>query len=178
MKLSDLRMPAGANKDRKRVGRGAGSGHGKTAGKGTKGQKARTGGNVHPRFQGGQTPIQQQLPYKRGFTNIWKVRYNVVNLSQLASDEIEAGTELTPESLHKMGIMRNSALPLKILGDGEITSALHITAHKVSESARQKIEAAGGSVTLIDTSEQVHRSKGRTEAPLRARAERQAANKG
>ena len=122
MKLSDLRMPAGANKDRKRVGRGAGSGHGKTAGKGTKGQKARTGGNVPPRFQGGQTPIQQQLPYKRGFTNIWKIRYNVVNLSQLDNEQVEADSQVTPDSLHKMGIMRNSALPLKILGDGDLSA--------------------------------------------------------
>ncbi len=175
MKLSDLRMPHGANKDRKRVGRGAGSGHGKTAGRGTKGQKARTGGNVHPMFQGGQTPIQQQLPYKRGFTNIWKVRYNVVNLSQLAGNEIEAGTELNPESLHSMGIMRNSSLPLKILGDGEITRALRVTTHKISESARQKIEAAGGTVSLIDTGAQQHRSKGRSEAPVRAQIARQAA---
>lgn len=172
MKLSDLRMPAGANKDRKRVGRGHGSGHGKTAGRGTKGQKARTGGNISPRFQGGQTPIQQQLPYKRGFTNIWKARYNVVNLSQLDNDQVETGSQITPDSLHQMGIMRNSTLPLKILGDGDLGRALHITAHKVSESARQKIEAAGGSVTLIESEAEPRRSKGRSEAPVRARAAR------
>ncbi|HKP52352.1 MAG TPA: 50S ribosomal protein L15 [Chloroflexia bacterium] len=172
MKLSDLRMPQGANKDRKRVGRGHGSGHVKTAGKGTKGQKSRTGGSLPPRFQGGQTPIQQQLPYKRGFTNIWKTRYNVVNLSQLESDQIETGGQVTPDSLHQMGIMRNSTLPLKILGDGDLSRALHITAHKVSESARQKIEAAGGTITLIETEAQPRRSKGRSEAPVRARAAR------
>jgi large subunit ribosomal protein L15 len=175
MKLSDLRMPQGANKDRKRVGRGHGSGHVKTAGKGTKGQKARTGGNIPPRFQGGQTPIQQQLPYKRGFTNIWKARYNLVNLSQFGTDQIEDGSQVTPESLLQMGITRHSNLPLKVLGDGELTRALHITAHKVSESARQKIEAAGGTITLIETEAQPRRSKGRSEAPIRAQQARQAA---
>ena len=173
MKLSDLRMPEGATKDRKRVGRGHGSGHVKTAGKGTKGQKARTGGSVSPRFQGGQTPIQQQLPYKRGFTNIWKAQYNLVNLAQLNS--IEDGSQVTPDSLLDMGILRDNVLPLKVLGNGEINSALHITAHKASESARQKIEAAGGTLTLIETDAQPRRSKGRSEAPVRIFQARQAA---
>ena len=97
MRLNDIEVPSGINKDRKRVGRGAGSGHGKTAGRGTKGQKSRTGGNVPPRFEGGQTPLQQILPYKRGFTNIWSQRYNIVNLEQLAS--MEKGTDVTGESL-------------------------------------------------------------------------------
>ncbi len=166
MKISDLRSPKGANKDRKRVGRGHGSGHVKTAGKGTKGQKARTGGNVPARFQGGQTPIQQQLPYKRGFTNIWSIRYNIVNLSQLSA--MEDGSNVTTASLVESGLLRGNDMPLKVLGTGEISRALHITAHKVSESARQKIEAAGGSVTLIEDAAEPHRSKGRTEAPLRA----------
>ncbi len=172
MKLGDIRAPKGANKDRKRVGRGHGSGHVKTAGKGTKGQKARTGGNIPPRFQGGQTPIQQQLPYKRGFTNIWSTRYNLVHLGQLAA--IEAGTSVTPESLLELGIMRNPDLPLKILADGELKSALNISTHKISASARQKIEAAGGTVTIIDTEAEPRRSKGRTEAPIRAMKARQA----
>lgn len=174
MKLSDLRMPRGANKDRKRVGRGHGSGYVKTAGKGTKGQKARSGGNVHPMFQGGQTPIQQQLPYKRGFTNIWKARFNLVNLSQLNNDQIESGSSVTPDSLQQLGISRHAGLPLKILGTGELSRPLHITAHKVSESARQKIEAAGGSVTIIESDAQPRRSKGRTEAPVRAQQARKA----
>ncbi len=173
MKLSDLRMPKGATKDRKRVGRGHGSGHVKTAGKGTKGQKARTGGNVPPRFQGGQTPIQQQLPYKRGFTNIWKAEYNLVNLAQL--NAIEAGSQVTPDSLRDMGILRDNVLPLKVLGNGDLKSALHISAHKASESARQKIEAAGGTLTLIETEVQPRRSKGRSEAPVRVFQARQAA---
>ena len=166
MKLSDLRMPDGATKERKRVGRGHGSGHVKTAGRGQKGQKSRAGGNVPARFQGGQTPIQQQLPYKRGFTNIWRTRYNVVNLAQLAS--LEENSQVTPAFLLESGILRDNDKGLKILGDGDLTQAIHITAHKVSEGARQKIEAAGGSVTLLETEAQPRRSKGRTEAPIRA----------
>lgn len=176
MKLSDLRMPEGANKDRKRVGRGHGSGHVKTAGKGTKGQKARSGGNVPARFQGGQTPIQQQLPYKRGFTNIWKAKYNVINLGELSG--VEANSQVTPESLTELGLLRDNVLPLKVLGHGDLNSALHISAHKVSESARQKIEAAGGSITLIEAEAEPRRSKGRSEAPVRAYRARLAARGG
>src|SRR5438309_3362534 len=106
MQLSDLRPGKGANKDRKRVGRGHGSGHVKTAGRGMKGQKSRSGGNVPPRFEGGQTPIQQQLPYKRGFTNIWKTRYHVVNLDQLSN--LESDGDLTPESLKQLGLLRDT----------------------------------------------------------------------
>lgn len=175
MKLSDLRSPKGANKERKRVGRGHGSGHVKTAGRGTKGQKSRTGGNVRPGFQGGQTPIQQQLPYKRGFTNIWSVRYNEVNLRHLDVAAIEPGSEVTPASLLAMGIVRDPQKPVKILGSGEIERAIHVSAHKVSEQARQKIEAAGGTVTLIETEKEPRRSKGRTEAPIRAMRARLAA---
>jgi large subunit ribosomal protein L15 len=173
VKLGDVRAPKGANKDRKRVGRGHGSGYVKTAGKGTKGQKARTGGNTRPGFQGGQTPIQQQLPYKRGFTNIWSVRYNIVNLDQLS--DLEAGTQVTPESLTEAGLVRDTNLKLKVLGDGTLTQPLHVSAHKISESARQKIEAAGGTVTLIEVEAQPRRSKGRSEAPVRAYQARLAA---
>lgn len=171
MNLSDLRSPKGANKDRKRVGRGHGSGHVKTAGKGTKGQKARSGGNVPPRFMGGQTPIHQQLPYKRGFTNIWKTRYNILNLEQLAS--IEGDDELTPDSLLELGILRDNQKPLKILANGELSKAIRISAHKVSEGARQKIEAAGGTVTILETPTEAKRSRGHTMAPVRARQARQ-----
>ena len=167
MQLSDLRPPQGANKDRKRVGRGHGSGYVKTAGKGTKGQKARSGGNLPPRFMGGQTPIHQQLPYKRGFTNIWKTRYNVLNVGQLADLELEASAELTPDSLLEMGLVRDPGLPLKVLGNGELGKAVRISAHKVSEGARQRIEAAGGTVTLLEESAPPKRSKGRTEKGLR-----------
>jgi large subunit ribosomal protein L15 len=172
MRLSDIQVPKGINKDRKRVGRGHGSGHGKTAGKGTKGQKARTGGNVPARFQGGQTPIQQQLPYKRGFTNIWKERFNIVNLEQLAG--LEANSNVTPESLLEQGVVRDTNLPIKVLGDGEISVALNISAHKVSEGARQKIEAAGGSVSIIETPNEPKRSRGQSMAPVRAREARAA----
>jgi len=173
MQLNDLRPVAGANKDRKRVGRGHGSGHVKTAGKGTKGQKARRGGNVPPRFMGGQTPIHQQLPYKRGFTNIWKTRYNVLNVAQLAVLEVDTNTELTPDSLLEMGVLRNSGLPLKILGNGELDKAIRVSAHKVSEGARQKIEAAGGSVTVIEDPKLPKRSKGRTDKGLKANQDNQ-----
>jgi large subunit ribosomal protein L15 len=173
MKMGDIVAPSGANKDRKRVGRGHGSGHVKTAGRGTKGQKARTGGNVPARFQGGQTPIHQQLPYKRGFTNIWSQRYNIINLEQLTG--LEKGTEVTPQSLLDQGLLRDTDKPLKILGDGELSVALSVSAHKVSEGARQKIEAAGGSVNIIEMPNEPRRSKGRTEAPIRAMKARQAA---
>ena len=175
MKLNDLRPPKGAYRHRKRVGRGTASGHGKTAGRGTKGQKARTGGNVPPRFQGGQTPIHKQLPYKRGFTNIWKERYYIVNLEALNRARFEAGMQVTPEVLVQKGILRDNHLPLKILGDGELTVALNISAHKVSNGALQKIEAAGGTVNLIELPATPRRSKGRTEAPVRAHQARQAA---
>jgi large subunit ribosomal protein L15 len=169
MQLNDLSPAKGANKDRKRVGRGHGSGHVKTAGKGTKGQKARSGGNIPPRFMGGQTPIHQQLPYKRGFTNIWKTHYNVLNVAQLAVLELDKSAELTPDSLLAMGLLRNAELPLKILGNGEIDKAVRISAHKVSEGARQKIEAAGGTVTVIEVPNQPKRSKGRTEKGLKTK---------
>jgi large subunit ribosomal protein L15 len=172
VKLNDIVAPKGANKDRKRVGRGHGSGHVKTAGRGTKGQKSRTGGNVHPRFMGGQTPIHQQLPYKRGFTNIWTQRYNIVNLEQLAG--LENGTDVTPQSLLALGLLRDTDKPLKVLGDGELSVALNVSANKVSEGARQKIEAAGGSVNILETPNEPRRSKGRSEAPVRAMKARQA----
>jgi large subunit ribosomal protein L15 len=170
MKLSDLSAPKGANKDRKRVGRGAGSGHGKTAGRGSKGQKSRSGGNTRPGFMGGQTPLQQQLPYKRGFVNIWKTRFNIVNLEQL--NGLDADSEVTPESLIKLGLLRDADKPLKILGDGDVDRALRISAHKVSESARQKIEAAGGSISLIEMPSEPKRPRGTTMAPVRAREAR------
>ena len=170
LKLGNLHPAKGANKDRKRVGRGHGSGHVKTSGRGTKGQKARTGGNVPARFAGGQTPIQQQLPYKRGFTHIWKTRYNLVNLEQL--ETLKSEGEFTPESLLKIGLTRHAERPLKVLANGEITRAIKITAHKVSESARQKIEAAGGTVTLLEAENEPKRPRGQSMAGVRARESR------
>jgi len=149
MELSDLHSPPGAFKKRKRVGRGPGSGTGKTAGRGQKGQKSRSGHHYMPaHFVGGQTPLQQQLPYKRGFKNNFKKVFVLVNLDQLAAIETEG--DLTPDVLVAAGLIRNTRTPVKILaGEGEVTRALRVSAHKVSVSARQAIEAAGGSVTLL-----------------------------
>jgi len=139
MKLHELSPAKGSKHSRKRVGRGPGSGLGKTAGRGEKGQKSRTGYSSRPGFEGGQMPLVRRVP-KRGFTNIFKTEYAVVNLSQLA--ELEG--DITPESLKEQGLVR-SGRPVKVLGDGEIGKALRVTAHKFSKSARAKIEAAGGS---------------------------------
>jgi len=147
MRLDDLRSPKGAFTEKKRVGRGHGSGSVKTSGKGSKGQKARAGGGVRPGFEGGQNPIYRRMPYKRGFKNPFRVEYEVLNLGQLA--EMGLTGEVTPESLYSAGALSQSQRPLKILGDGEITAALHIRAHKFSESAKTKIEAAGGTAEVI-----------------------------
>jgi large subunit ribosomal protein L15 len=147
MRLDDLRSSPGAFTRKKRLGRGHGSGHVKTSGKGTKGQKSRAGGGVRPGFEGGQNPIYRRMPYKRGFTNPFRVEYEVLNLSRLS--EMELSGTVTPESLYSAGALSRCERPLKILGDGEITSALHIRAHKFSESAKAKIEAAGGTAEVI-----------------------------
>jgi large subunit ribosomal protein L15 len=139
MRLHDLTPAKGSKKDRKRVGRGPGSGLGKTAGRGEKGQKSRSGYSRRAGFEGGQMPLVRRVP-KRGFTNIFRSEYAVVNLAQLAGLE----GEVTPELLASKGLVR-SGRPLKVLGDGEIEAALAVKAHKFSKSARAKIEAAGGS---------------------------------
>lgn len=138
MKLHELSPAKGSKHSKKRVGRGPGSGLGKTAGRGEKGQKSRTGYSRRPGFEGGQMPLVRRVP-KRGFTNIWKVEYAVVNLSQLA--ELEG--DVTPEMLVEHGLVR-SGKKVKVLGDGEIGKALRVVADKFSKSAREKIEAAGG----------------------------------
>jgi large subunit ribosomal protein L15 len=147
MRLDDLRSSPGAFTRKKRVGRGHGSGHVKTSGAGTKGQKSRAGGGVRPGFEGGQNPIYRRMPYKRGFKNPFRVEYEVLNLGQLA--EMGLSGTVTRESLYSAGALSHSERPLKILGDGEITGALHIQAHKFSESAKTKIEAAGGTAEVI-----------------------------
>jgi large subunit ribosomal protein L15 len=147
MKLHDLKPAAGATRRSKRVGRGHGSGKGKTSGKGMMGQKARSGPNPYPHFEGGQNPIVRRMPYKRGFTNIFRTEYTVVNLDKLQD---WAGGDITPESLRDAGLIRNLKQPVKLLGDGDVSAALRVRVHKVSESARSKIEAAGGSVELIE----------------------------
>ena len=148
MQQQDLKPPAGAKKARRRIGRGDSSGYGSFAGRGMKGQNSRSGGGVRPGFEGGQLPLSKKLPFIRGFTNIFRVEYNVVNVEALSA--FDANSEVTPEVLKKTGVVRNLNKPVKILGRGEIDVPLNVTAHKFSVSARQKIEAAGGSVKVSD----------------------------
>jgi large subunit ribosomal protein L15 len=147
--LSKLPRPEGANRDRKRLGRGPGSGTGKTSGKGHKGQKARTGHHGTPTwFEGGQMPIQRRLP-KRGFTNNFRTEYEIVNLNAIAALE---ESEITPELLHEHRLIDlGKGRPVKILAEGEIDRKVTISAHKVSAAARTKIEAAGGSIELLES---------------------------
>lgn len=142
-----LRPPKGARRDRKRVGRGDGSGHGSYSGKGMKGQKARSGGGVRPGFQGGQLALIKALPMIRGFTNIFRREYSVVNLDRLAM--FPASSEITPQLLVEVGVVKDLKRPVKVLGRGELDFPLIVEAHSFSRSAREKIEAAGGSVREI-----------------------------
>ena len=146
MNLSDLHPPAGQKHKRKRVGRGPGSGLGKTAGRGEKGQKSRSGYSRRLGFEGGQMPLVRRVP-KRGFNNIFRKEFAVINLERL--DALD-GAKFSPESLVEAGVIRNLRSGLKVLGDGEIKRAIEISAHRVSKSAREKIEAAGGKVELLD----------------------------
>lgn len=148
MKLHDLRPNDGSKKKRKRVGRGPGAGQGKTAGRGTKGQNARSGGGKGPYFEGGQLPLARRLPFKRGFTNINKIYYKPVNLKQLAEYDFE-GETITPELMVAIGLLRKVTDPVVILGEGELEAALTIQAHRFSKSAKEKIEAAGGTAEII-----------------------------
>jgi large subunit ribosomal protein L15 len=145
MKLSDLTPAAGSRKSKKRVGRGCGSGHGKTSCKGHKGQKARTGGGTKPGFEGGQMPLQRRLP-KRGFTNIFQKEYVIVNLETI--DKLGEAT-VTPDLLLQEGIIKNIKDGVKILGEGSITKPVNIKAHAFSASAKEKILKAQGSVEVI-----------------------------
>jgi large subunit ribosomal protein L15 len=146
MKLDDLRPAAGSNKKRKRVGRGDGSGHGKTSCRGHKGQGARSGGNTKPGFEGGQMPLQRRLP-KRGFHNPFRVEMAVVNLSQL--DLLPESGEITPETLLAHGYVSGKNRRIKVLGDGALSKAVTVKAHGFSAKAKEKIEAAGGKAELI-----------------------------
>jgi len=141
MKLHDLAPAAGASKDVKRIGRGHGSGNGKTAGKGHKGQKARAGRGMRPGFEGGQMPLQRRLP-KRGFNNIFATQYASINVSAL--EVFENGAVVDQNALVEAGIVKKALDGIKILGRGEITKKLTVTVAAFSESAKQKIEAAGG----------------------------------
>jgi large subunit ribosomal protein L15 len=148
MRLNDLRPAPGSTHKRKRVGRGTGSGHGTSAGRGTKGQKARTSGGVRPGFEGGQTPLHRRLPQRRGFKNITRKEYAVVNIDDL-EERFEAGTEVTPELLIAGGLVKKMKDGIKVLGDGELTKSLKVKAHKFSKTAEEKILAAGGSVEVL-----------------------------
>lgn len=146
MKLHELKPAPGSNKAPKRVGRGIGSGHGKTAGRGHKGQNARSGGGVRLGFEGGQMPLYRRLP-KRGFNNPNRKEYAIVNLETL--NRFEEGTVVTPELLKQRGVVKNLKDGLKILGRGELNVKLTVKAHKFSQSALSKIEAAGGQTEVI-----------------------------
>jgi len=145
MRLSELAPSPGSRKKRKRIGRGPGSGHGKTACKGHKGQKARSGGGTKPGFEGGQMPLQRRLP-KRGFTNIFQKTRVIVNVGVL--DKLEEAT-ITPEVLVSEGIIKDIGDGVKILGNGDVTRALTVKAHAFSASAKEKIEKAKGSIELL-----------------------------
>lgn len=151
MKLHDLRPNVGSKKQRKRVGRGIAAGQGKTAGRGTKGQGARSGGGKGIYFEGGQLPLARRLPYKRGFTNINKVHYKPINLKSLADFDFD-GVDITPEVMSAVGLIKKSTDPVVILGDGDLNVALTVKAHRFSASAKEKIEAAGGTIEVLPLS--------------------------
>ena len=146
MKLHELQPAAGSRKVRNRVGRGLGSGNGKTAGRGHKGQWARSGGGVRPGFEGGQMPLQRRVP-KRGFNNIFATEYAIVNVSDLEK-RFEAGATVDAESLVACGLLKKTLDGVKVLGKGEITKSLTVKVDAISESAKAKIEAAGGTVEV------------------------------
>jgi large subunit ribosomal protein L15 len=143
--LHDLSPSTGSHRDGKRVGRGPGSGRGKTSTRGHKGQKSRAGGNIHPRREGGQMPLIRRIP-KRGFKPLNRIEYQVVNVRDLARVE----GEISPKSLRGAGLIASLRLPVKVLGQGDVAGAMTVSAHAFSKTAREKIEAAGGSVQVIE----------------------------
>jgi large subunit ribosomal protein L15 len=154
MKLHDLRPAEGSTKKRRRVGRGIAAGQGKTAGRGTKGQRARTGRGIKPYFEGGQLPLVRRLPHTRGFTNIFRAEYDVVNVEALDA-KFDAGAEVTPDVLAAHGMVAHPER-VKVLGQGELKKALTVKAHAFSSSAKEKIVAAGG------TAEEIQNPKSQT----------------
>ena len=148
MKAHDLRPDLGATKKRKRVGRGTGSGKGRTSGRGTKGQNSRTGGGVPVTFEGGQLPLVKRLPKMRGFNNRFKVEYVPVNLDFIEA-RFDADANVDPETLAEVGLLGNVSDPIVVLARGEVSKPVHVKAHRVSGSAKEKIEAAGGSVEIL-----------------------------
>ena len=147
MRQNELAPPAGAKRKGKRLGRGFGSGRGKTAGKGTKGQKARSGYKVRSGFEGGQLPLIKRLPQKRGFTNIFRTEYEIVNVGRL--NRFQPQSEVTPERLVEERLVRSLKKPIKILGDGELEKPLIVRANRFTEMAKRKIEMAGGKAEEI-----------------------------
>jgi len=148
MKLHELQPNEGKTKNRKRVGRGISAGQGKTSGRGTKGQKSRAGGGTSLWHQGGNLPFFRRLPFKRGFTNINRQEYNEVNLDQLTV--FGANQDVTPDTLAQARLLRDVNKPIVILGRGEVNAALKVRVHRVTNGAREKIEAAGGNVEIIE----------------------------
>jgi large subunit ribosomal protein L15 len=146
MKIHELAPPEGSRKKRKRVGRGQGSGHGGTAGRGHKGQKSRSGGGPRPGFEGGQMPLQRRLP-KRGFINIFKKQFSIINIKDLA--RFEANANLDTDALEEAGLVKKMSDGVKLLGNGDIAYPLFIKVHKASKTAKEKIEASGGKVEII-----------------------------
>jgi large subunit ribosomal protein L15 len=147
MDLSDLKPAQGSKHSKKRVGRGPGSGNGKTAGRGHKGAQSRSGYSYKRGFEGGQMPLHRRVP-KRGFNNIFRIEYAVVNLDQLDA-QFEKGATVSPETLRETGLIRGKRLPIKVLGRGEVTKALTVQAHKFSGKAAEKLAAAGGTAEAI-----------------------------
>ena len=147
MDQSKLKPPEGAKQKRKRVGRGDGSGHGSYSGRGLKGQKSRSGGGVRPGFEGGQLPLIKRLPRVRGFTNIFKEEFSIVNIAEL--NRFMPNTEITPDELLKLGLIKSLKYKVKILGDGNLDRPLVVKANKFSSTAEKKISAAGGKVERI-----------------------------
>ena len=148
MRLNELSPAPGAKKSRKRVGRGDASGHGTYSGRGRDGQKSRAGYRIKRGFEGGQLPLIKRLPQKRGFVNIFRIEYSVVNIAKL--NMFESGSEVTPEKMVASGLVKSLRQPVKVLADGELTYPLSIKAHKFSAAARAKIEAAGGSAEEVE----------------------------
>jgi len=147
MQIHQIRSPKGATRKRKVVGRGTGSGHGKTSGRGHKGQNARSGRGTRPGFEGGQSPLIKSIP-KRGFTSPNKKMFQLVNLKSLS--KFKEDTPITPEILKEKGLIRNASGLVKVLGDGQINKPLHIKAHSFSKSAEEKIKTSGGKIELIN----------------------------
>jgi len=159
MMIHEITQKVGRYKDRKRVGRGHGSGHGKTAGRGHKGARSRAGWTNRAYFEGGQMPFIRRIP-KRGFTNsMFRTEYNIVNLAALEAN-FKSGAEVNPDTLANVGLLRDPDRPVKMLGDGELTKSLNVTADKFSAAAKAKIESAGGSVNGVEKKTKWRREPG------------------